>query len=181
MASLITVTPVAAAPFRLSLSPASVRLTGKEQYAGQVKVTDSGSAPLHIQMSAIQLAPAGAHCNLHSEAPSWLHVSGAPEFTLKPGQARVVHYTVSADPGQTGTGAVVATATLASPGHGDGQISASAGSRVTLGTSAPCHVQAAPAPPASDGISTWMILIPLLVLVLTVLAAVIWRTRRRAA
>ncbi len=174
--------PTGAAPFRLSLSPASVRLVnGKTHYNGAVKVTDSGSAPLHVQMTAITLAPVGGHCHLSAGAPAWLHVKGAQAFNLNPGQSKTVPYTVTASQGQTGSGAVVATATLAKAGHGNGQISASAGSRVTLGTTA-CHVaQAPPTLPPSGQFSSNIILLPGIILALIVIVAVIWRTRRRHA
>lgn len=167
-------TATTAGPFSLSVYPASVRLVNLTSYKGHIVVTDSGTAPLHVTMSGERLT----HCATPAGRPSWLHISET-SFTLQPGHARTVGYTVSAAPGTTGSAAVVATGTPVTRQHGNATLSGSIGSRVTLGATT-CHSTTAAPPARAGGNPAGLVIVLVLLMVITVaVTAVIRKLRRR--
>ena len=173
-------TPATTTPaFRLNMSPSSTRLIGttREKYTGHVLITDAGSAPLKIEMSAEQLT----RC-VTGKTPGWLTVSGPAKFTLQPGHSRTVAFQVRSAPNTTGSAAVVATGTPVNPGHGAAQLSASIGSRVTLGTTSRCHASPITLPAASHsgaGGTPWLLILLAVVLFASGIVAAVTLARRR--
>lgn len=116
-------------PYVLAVSPASVRIVAGDHYAGHVSVRDNGTKPLHVSMSVMRL---DAHaCTIGHSAPPWLTLDSYQRFTLAPGQAHSVGYTVSAPSGETGQAAVIATGAPFA-GKGNVHVSGAVGTRIVL-------------------------------------------------
>lgn len=157
----------------LSVSPASVHLPvtarGIAAYHGSVILTDNGSKPVHVAVSA-----QGASCGKSS--PSWIHVS-ASGVTLQPGQPTVVSYTV--DGGASGSAYIVAAATA--PGTGNVHLSGAVGAHVTAGTATHASCASAPTAAPASGFPLLAVLLPILAVLAILVATAAMRRRNRKA
>lgn len=167
-------------PLSLSVSPAAVHLpatvAGIAPYHGQVILTDNGSQPIQVHLSALRLTG----CSQHGQSP-WLHVQtpwGTDSITIKPHQPFHVSYTV--DGGASGQAAVLASASA--NGAGNVHLGGAVGMRVEAATATghPTCAVAAPAPPQSQPFPAWALAL-VLVAVLALAVALVRRLRRNHA
>jgi hypothetical protein len=158
----------------LSISPSAIHLpataAGIAPYHGLVTLTDRGTSPVKVTLSAEKLS---AGCPSQHGVP-WLHLD-AQTIGLAPGVPHHVGYQI--DGGAAGQAAILATITGA--GKGNVHLAGAVGARVVAGTAN--HQACAAAPPAPSGGSfPWLALALPLVLLAVIAVALQRRHSRRS-
>jgi hypothetical protein len=151
--------------FRLTINPVRIALpAGAHHLHQRIEVTNSGTGPLHLTATIMQVTK-GSTCHAGGgPATSWAHVSPA-SFTLKPGQSEHARFTINAPASASGTADVAAVFTATTPGHAGtagAKLAGSVGSQALITLSghkaavASCVGLTAPkaTPPAAPKVST---------------------------
>jgi hypothetical protein len=156
----------------VSISPTRVNLpathAGIAPYHGLVTLTDRGTSPVKVTLSAERLS---AGCPSQHGVP-WIHLD-ATTTGLAPGVPHHVGYQI--DGGASGQAAILASAQTT--GKGNLSLSGAVGTRVVAGTS---H-QACAAPPTPTGGSFPWLWVALPLILLAVAALVLQRRHHRAS
>lgn len=121
---------MSSSPFSLSVSPLRTTAVGKPIH---VTITNSGSGVLHISTSVLTLHSIANGCSLsHKATVITIHPG---KFTLRPGHHEVTTVKV---PTNTPKGDYAAIYSAQLMGRGNGHVSGSVGSRITVSSTATC-------------------------------------------